>query len=119
MTPADMDRLIDQFAAARRSLEADFQVIELHMDHGCLLYEFLSPLTNQRTDQYGGSLENRIRFPLQIASAVRSAWPEALPLFVRLPCTDWVEGETWRNPVELARRLKKVGVDLIDFSVTD
>jgi 2,4-dienoyl-CoA reductase-like NADH-dependent reductase (Old Yellow Enzyme family) len=118
MTAADMERLIDQFAAAaRRSLEAGFQMIELHMAHGYLLHEFLSPLANRRMDQYGGSLENRMRLPLQIASAVRNAWPDTLPLFVRLSCTDWVEGG-WdvAQSVELARRLKKVGVDLIDCS---
>ena len=118
MTQTDIDGLIGQFVdAARRSLEAGFQVLELHMAHGYLLHEFLSPLANQRTDQYGGGLINRIRLPLQVAGAVRDIWPDHLPLFVRLSCTDWVEdGWDLAQSIELSRTLKETGVDLIDCS---
>ena len=118
MRPADIDGLIGQFAAAaRRCLEAGFQVLELHMAHGYLLHTFLSPLANRRTDQYGGGLTNRMRLPLQVAAAVRDIWPDHLPLFVRLSCTDWVDGG-WdpAQSIELSRRLKETGVDLIDCS---
>lgn len=118
MTPTDIDQLIGQFvAAARRSLEAGFQVAELHMAHGYLLHEFLSPLSNHRSDQYGGGLTNRMRLPLQVAAAVREIWPDHLPLFVRLSCTDWVDGG-WdlAQSIELSRKLKETGVDLIDCS---
>jgi len=104
-------------AAARRSLAAGFDVIEIHAAHGYLLNQFLSPLANQRTDAYGGSFENRIRLTLEVTRAVRDAWPEHMPLFVRISATDWAEGG-WDLPqsVELARRLKPLGVDLIDCS---
>ena len=118
MTPTDIDQLIGEFvAAARRCLEAGFHVLELHMAHGYLLHTFLSPLSNQRTDQYGGGLANRMRLPLQVAAAVREIWPDHLPLFVRLSCTDWVDGG-WdlAQSIELARRLKETGIDLIDCS---
>ncbi|WP_319408362.1 NADH:flavin oxidoreductase/NADH oxidase [uncultured Desulfosarcina sp.] len=118
MTQADIDALIGQFvAAAGRCLDAGFQVLELHMAHGYLLHEFLSPLSNRRTDQYGGSAANRMRLPLQVTAAVRETWPDHLPLFVRLSCTDWVDGG-WdlAQSIELSRRLKKTGVDLIDCS---
>jgi len=103
--------------ATRRALQAGFQVVEVHMAHGYLLHEFLSPLTNHRTDEYGGSFENRLRFPLRIVRAVRDEWPSGLPLFVRLSVADWVEGG-WDlgQSVLLARRLKTLGVDLIDCS---
>ncbi|MEB0039557.1 MULTISPECIES: NADH:flavin oxidoreductase/NADH oxidase [unclassified Pseudomonas] len=103
--------------AAKRALIAGFKVIELHAAHGYLLHQFLSPLSNQRRDQYGGSFENRIRLTLQVTEAVRAIWPQELPLFVRVSATDWVE-DGW-NPdetVELARRLKELGVDLVDVS---
>ena len=96
--PAALDRVqieqlvADFVAAAQRSLEAGFEVIELHFAHGYLLHEFLSPLSNSRTDDYGGSLENRARFPLEVARAVRAVWPQTLPVFVRLSTTDWAEG---------------------------
>lgn len=110
--------VIQAFAdAAKRALEAGFQVVEVHAAHGYLLHQFLSPLSNQRRDQYGGSFENRIRLVLQVTEAVREVWPQELPLFVRVSATDWVE-DGW-NPdetVELARRLKALGVDLIDVS---
>jgi 2,4-dienoyl-CoA reductase-like NADH-dependent reductase (Old Yellow Enzyme family) len=104
-------------AAAERARRAGFEVVEIHMAHGYLLHEFLSPIANRRTDGYGGSLENRMRFPLRVAGAVREAWPAHLPLFARLSVTDWVDGG-WdaAQSVELARRLRDVGVDLIDCS---
>ncbi|HVO18158.1 MAG TPA: NADH:flavin oxidoreductase/NADH oxidase [Anaeromyxobacter sp.] len=104
-------------SAARRALEAGFQVVELHAAHGYLAHEFLSPLSNRRTDRYGGSFENRIRFLGELTSAVRAAWPEPLPLLVRLSATDWVEGGwTVEESVELARSLRARGVDLVDVS---
>ncbi|WP_324833081.1 NADH:flavin oxidoreductase/NADH oxidase [Pseudomonas saxonica] len=121
--PAQLDEsqindLVQAFAdAAKRALEAGFSVVEVHAAHGYLLHQFLSPLSNQRLDQYGGSFENRIRLVLQVTEAVREVWPEELPVFVRVSATDWVE-DGW-NPdetVELARRLKGLGVDLIDVS---
>ena len=118
MTTSDLARTVDQFArATRRSLEAGFEVIEVHMAHGYLLHEFLSPISNHRNDDYGGDFENRIRFPLQVVGAVRENWPAALPLFVRISCTDWVPGG-WDpdQSILLARRLKALGVDLIDCS---
>jgi len=104
-------------AAARRALEAGFQVVELHFAHGYLAHEFLSPLSNFRVDEYGGPFENRIRFALETATAVRAVWPERLPLFARISATDWVErGWDIDESVELARRLGGRGVDLIDCS---
>ena len=110
--------IVDAFeAAARRALVAGFQVIELHAAHGYLLHEFLSPLSNQRTDQYGGSLENRMRLPLEVVRRLRETIPEALPLFMRISGTDWAEGG-WDldQSVEFARHAKAMGVDLIDVS---
>jgi 2,4-dienoyl-CoA reductase-like NADH-dependent reductase (Old Yellow Enzyme family) len=104
-------------AAARRAREAGFRVIEIHAAHGYLLSEFLSPLANHRTDGYGGSLENRMRLLLEVASAVRATWPENSPLFVRISATDWEEGGwTLDDSVALARRLQDSGVDLVDCS---
>lgn len=103
--------------AARRALRAGFQVAEIHAAHGYLLHQFLSPLSNQRDDQWGGSFDNRVRLLLDVAGAVREAWPQNLPLFVRLSATDWVDGGwTVDDSVLLARRLKELGVDLIDTS---
>jgi 2,4-dienoyl-CoA reductase-like NADH-dependent reductase (Old Yellow Enzyme family) len=104
-------------AAAGRALEAGFRVVEIHAAHGYLLHEFLSPLSNRRTDRYGGSLENRMRLPLRVAERLRRRVPEDLPLFVRISATDWVEGG-WdvEQSVVLARRLRDLGVDLIDVS---
>jgi len=104
-------------AAARRVREAGFDVLELHGAHGYLIHSFHSPISNQRTDQYGGSFENRIRFTLETVAAIRQEWPEDKPLLVRLSCTDWLAGG-WvvEEATELARRLKKIGVDLIDCS---
>jgi 2,4-dienoyl-CoA reductase-like NADH-dependent reductase (Old Yellow Enzyme family) len=103
--------------ATRRALRAGFQVVEIHGAHGYLMHEFLSPLSNRRTDEYGGAFENRIRFALEVAEAVRGAWPLNLPLFLRISATDWVEGGwTPDESVELARRVRPLGVDLIDCS---
>jgi 2,4-dienoyl-CoA reductase-like NADH-dependent reductase (Old Yellow Enzyme family) len=115
---ADIRNIVELFAAAtKRAIAAGFQVIELHAAHGYLLHEFLSPLSNQRTDQYGGSLENRMRLVLETAESMRGVMPESLPLFVRLSCTDWTEGG-WDLPqsIELAKQLKSRGVDVIDCS---
>jgi len=103
--------------AARRALDAGFQVAEIHAAHGYLVHQFLSPLSNTRSDKYGGSYDGRVRLCLEIVEAVRGAWPERLPLFVRISSTDWVEGG-WdlEQSVELARRLKARGVDLVDCS---
>jgi 2,4-dienoyl-CoA reductase-like NADH-dependent reductase (Old Yellow Enzyme family) len=107
----------DFAAAAKRALAAGTEWLELHCAHGYLAHEFLSPLSNQRTDEYGGSFENRIRFVLELTRAVRAAWPERLPLTARLSCSDWIEGGwTIDESVELAKRLKAEGVDLIDCS---
>jgi 2,4-dienoyl-CoA reductase-like NADH-dependent reductase (Old Yellow Enzyme family) len=110
--------IVDAFAqAARRALEAGFQVLEIHAAHGYLAHEFFSPLSNFRTDEYGGSFENRIRIGREIVSAVRKVWPENLPLFIRISATDWKEGG-WDldQAVELAKQLKPLGVDLVDCS---
>ncbi len=104
-------------AAARRACEAGFRVIEIHAAHGYLIHEFLSPLSNQRTDTYGGSFENRTRVLREIVSAVRGSWPEGAPLFVRISATDWID-DAWdlQQSIELARQLKELGADLIDCS---
>lgn len=118
MTLSDIRRVQGDFAAAaRRALTAGFEWLEIHSAHGYLSHEFLSPLSNQRNDQYGGPFENRIRFLLETVTAARAVWPDGFPLTVRLSCTDWVPGG-WDadQSVELARRLKAAGVDLIDCS---
>lgn len=115
---AGIESVIKSFAAAAgRALQAGFDVLELHSAHGYLLHEFLSPLSNHRTDEYGGTLENRMRLVLQVAEAVRKVWPQRLPLFVRISATDWKEGG-WDidQSVQLAAELKKRDVDLIDCS---
>ncbi len=103
--------------AAGRSLAAGFRIVEIHAAHGYLLHQFLSPLSNSRTDAYGGSFENRTRIVLEVAEEVRRFWPERLPLFIRISCSDWVEGG-WdiEQSVELARILRPLGVDLVDCS---
>lgn len=107
----------DFVAATRRAHAAGFEVVEVHAAHGYLLHTFLSPLSNHRTDAYGGSFDNRVRFPLEVIAAVREAWPAALPLLVRISATDWAEGGwTAEESVELARRMKALGVDLVDCS---
>jgi 2,4-dienoyl-CoA reductase-like NADH-dependent reductase (Old Yellow Enzyme family) len=115
---AGLDAVVAAFeAAARRALAAGFRVVEIHAAHGYLLHQFLSPLSNHREDQYGGSLENRMRLLLRVAGRLREVMPEELPLFVRISATDWAEGG-WdiEQSVELSKRLKEIGVDLIDVS---
>jgi 2,4-dienoyl-CoA reductase-like NADH-dependent reductase (Old Yellow Enzyme family) len=118
MTLADIREVQNAFrSAAVRSLEAGYEWLELHFAHGYLVHSFYSPLSNKRTDQYGGSFVNRIRLALEITQAVREVWPERLPLTVRLSCSDWVEGGwTIEDSVELSKKLKAEGVDLIDCS---
>ena len=103
--------------STRLAVDAGFRVIELHMAHGYLLHEFLSPLCNVRKDSYGGSLENRMRLPLRVAQCVREKWPEELPLFVRISASDWAEGG-WdlAQSIEFSKRLRAIGIDLIDCS---
>ncbi|UUX94218.1 bifunctional salicylyl-CoA 5-hydroxylase/oxidoreductase [Aquabacterium sp. J223] len=117
-TREDMDRITADFVAAtRRAAEAGFDWLELHCAHGYLLSAFLSPLTNQRTDEYGGSLENRLRWPLAVFKAMRAAWPADKPMSVRLSAHDWVPGgNTPADAVEIARAFKAAGCDLIDVS---
>jgi 2,4-dienoyl-CoA reductase-like NADH-dependent reductase (Old Yellow Enzyme family) len=115
---AGIDGIVDAFeAGARRALRAGFKLLEIHAAHGYLLHEFLSPISNDRNDQYGGSLENRMRLLLRVVERLRSVMPEEMPLFVRISATDWVDGG-WdvEQAVELAKRLKTLGVDLIDVS---
>lgn len=111
-------RVVSAFAsAAQRAALAGFQVVELHAAHGYLLHEFLSPLSNQRTDAYGGSFENRTRLLKEVVQAVRAVWPDERPLLVRLSATDWVEGGwTVEETVALCRQLRDLGVDLFDVS---
>jgi 2,4-dienoyl-CoA reductase-like NADH-dependent reductase (Old Yellow Enzyme family) len=104
-------------AAAARVVAAGGKVVEIHAAHGYLIHEFLSPVSNQRTDEYGGSFDNRARFLFEVVDAVRGVWPERLPLFVRISATDWTEdGWTIDDSAALAARLKPRGVDLIDCS---
>jgi 2,4-dienoyl-CoA reductase-like NADH-dependent reductase (Old Yellow Enzyme family) len=113
-----LEAIIDDFAAgARRAMIAGFNVVEIHAAHGYLLHEFLSPLSNTRTDRYGGAIDNRMRLLLDVAGRLRSILPDEIPLFVRISATDWVEGG-WdlSQSVILAQRLRSLGVDLIDVS---
>lgn len=115
---AGIKRITSLFVdAAKRAIGAGFRLIEIHSAHGYLLHSFLSPLCNQRSDEYGGSFENRIRFLLETTAAVRQVMPPDMPLFVRISCTDWAEGG-WDidDSVELSKRLRELGVDLIDCS---
>ena len=118
LTLNEIETVIQAFgAAARRAREAGFQVVEIHAAHGYLLHEFLSPLSNVRTDRYGGSFENRVRLALDIVAAVRAEWPAEAPLFVRISSTDWADGGwTTDESVTLARLLVHRGADLIDCS---
>jgi 2,4-dienoyl-CoA reductase-like NADH-dependent reductase (Old Yellow Enzyme family) len=123
VTPDPLDEggiawIVKAFAdAAKRALEAGAKIVEIHAAHGYLLHEFLSPLTNKRTDCYGGSLENRTRMLCEVVHAVRGAWPASLPLFVRISASDWVDGGwTIEDSVCLAKQLRPLGVDLIDCS---
>lgn len=115
---AGIDAVAKAFAdATRRARKAGFDLVEIHAAHGYLLHEFLSPLSNRRTDEYGGSFENRTRLLLQVVDAVRGAWPQSLPVLVRISATDWVEGGwTIDDSVALAKLLKAHGVDLVDCS---
>jgi 2,4-dienoyl-CoA reductase-like NADH-dependent reductase (Old Yellow Enzyme family) len=118
LSTAEVGALVEAFAAgARRALEAGFQVVEIHGAHGYLIHEFLSPLSNRREDEYGGAFEGRIRFALEVVRAVRGVWPERLPVFLRISATDWVPGG-WdiEESVDLARRVRGLGVDLVDCS---
>lgn len=118
LTKDEIRCLVEAFAAAaRRALRAGFQLVEIHGAHGYLMHEFLSPLSNRRTDEYGGSLANRLRFALEVTEAVRGAWPAELPLWMRISATDWAPGGwTLNDSVELAKRVRAMGVDLIDCS---
>ncbi len=118
LSEAGISELTQAFAgAARRARAAGFRALELHAAHGYLLHQFLSPLANQRTDRYGGSFENRARFPCEVVAAVRREWPERLPVLVRISATDWMPGG-WDigEAVELARKLRALGADLVDTS---
>lgn len=125
LTLAEIDRIVDEFAAAaQRAAVAGYQVVELLAGHGYLIHQFLSPFSNHRTDDYGGSFDNRTRFALRVVDAVRAVWPDGLPLFVRVSATDWLtenpedvrEGWTVDETVCLARVLKDHGVDLLNVS---
>ncbi|KAJ3367175.1 hypothetical protein GGF31_007672 [Allomyces arbusculus] len=115
----EIQGLVQAFAdAARRCDEAGLDVVEIHGAHGYLIHQFLSPVSNQRTDDYGGSLENRARFLVEIVEAVRAVWPASKPLFLRLSCTDWVEESTWdiAEVIEVVKRVVPLGVDVVDCS---
>ena len=118
MTRVDMDVVRDQFVETTlRAARAGFDVLELHCAHGYLLSSFLTPVSNQRTDEYGGSLENRLRYPLEVFDAVRAAWPEDRPMFVRISASDWVpDGISFDDILDIARAFKEHGVDVIDVS---
>ncbi len=118
MSRADMDAVLEQFVRSTElGHDAGFDLLEIHAAHGYLLSSFLSPVTNRRTDDYGGSLEARMRFPLEVVSAVRSSWPDQLPLSVRISATDWMTGGfTGDDAVVLARALKAAGCDIVDVS---
>ncbi|MET9498725.1 NADH:flavin oxidoreductase/NADH oxidase [Streptomyces sp. NPDC006552] len=119
LTTEGIAEIVEQFAdAARRALDAGFEVAEIHGAHGYLIGEFLSPHSNRRTDAYGGSYENRTRFALEVVDAVRAVWPDGLPLFFRISATDWLEENGWTgdDTVRFAAELQAHGVDLIDVS---
>jgi 2,4-dienoyl-CoA reductase-like NADH-dependent reductase (Old Yellow Enzyme family) len=113
-----MDKIKADFVSAvKRAERAGFDLIEFHGGHGYLIHQFLSPLTNQRTDKYGGSVENRMRFPLEVFAAMRAAWPADKPMGARVSAVDWVEGGlTIEDTVAFAKELKKLGCDFIDVS---
>ena len=118
LTKEDITHIVNDFKlAAERALKAGFKVVEIHAAHGYLIHQFLSPLSNERNDEYGGSFENRIRLLVEITDKIRSVWPADLPLFVRISATEWVEGG-WavEDSIALAYILKDHGVDLIDCS---
>jgi 2,4-dienoyl-CoA reductase-like NADH-dependent reductase (Old Yellow Enzyme family) len=118
MTPEDIAGIVDAFRqATRRAFAAGFEVVEIHGAHGYLINEFLSPLANRRTDEYGGNFENRCRFLKEVTAAVRAEWPDHLPLFLRISASDWADGGwTADDSVQLALVAKSWGIDLIDCS---
>lgn len=118
MTKDEITAIVEKFRkAAERALIAGFKVVEIHAAHGYLIHEFYSPHSNKRTDEYGGSFENRIRFLIEVTEAIRTVWPRSLPLFVRISATDWIEGGwTVEESIQLAKILKQNEVDLIDCS---
>jgi anthraniloyl-CoA monooxygenase len=118
VTRADMDRVREEFvASATRGLRCGFDMLELHSAHGYLLASFISPLTNKRTDAYGGDLDNRLRFPLEVFEALRAVWPSDKPMSVRISATDWADGGiTGEDAVEIGRAFARAGCDLIDVS---
>jgi len=118
LTVQEMGLLVQKFTDATiRAAKAGFKVVEIHMAHGYLMHEFLSPLANHRTDEYGGNLQGRMKYPLRIAKAVRDAFPEEYPVFVRISATDWKEGG-WdlEQSIQFCKELKDMGIDLIDCS---
>jgi len=120
MNHDDIQTVVDAFArAAERSLDAGFEIAEVHAAHGYLLHEFLSPVTNHREDEYGGSFENRTRIVREVVEAVRAVWPDDRPVFVRISATDWLaDRDSWtvEQSVDLAQRFAELGVDLVDVS---
>jgi len=116
LSKEEIKKIVQKFVdATKRAIKAGFDVVEIHGAHGYLISSFNSPISNERTDEYGGCFENRIRFCLEVTKAVRDTWPADKPLFVRISCTDWCEGG-WdmEQTVRLAKLLKNIGVDLID-----
>lgn len=118
LTQQQIQDIVAEFStSAKRAYTAGFEILEIHSAHGYLIHEFLSPLSNVRTDDYGGSFENRTRFARELVQAIRNVWPDRLPLFMRLSCTDWMDsGWSIEESVELAGALKMLGVDLLDCS---
>jgi anthraniloyl-CoA monooxygenase len=118
MTRADMDRVRDAFVkAARMAIDSEFDMLELHCAHGYLLSSFITPLSNHRRDEYGGSLENRVRFPVEVFAAMREVWPDDRPMSVRISATDWVNGGvTGDDAVEISRAFGRAGADIIHVS---
>jgi 2,4-dienoyl-CoA reductase-like NADH-dependent reductase (Old Yellow Enzyme family) len=118
LTKQEIKELVAQWvSAAKRAERIGYDLIEFHGGHGYLVHQFLSPLSNQRSDEYGGSLENRMRFPLELFAAMRAAWPSDKPMGIRVSATDWVDGGwTLGDTIDLARHLKDAGVDLVDCS---
>ena len=119
MSPDDIRTVLDAFrSATRRAATSGFEMVEIHAAHGYLLHEFLSPLSNKRTDEYGGAFENRARFAVETARVVRAEWPDSLPVAVRISCTDWADEGGWdvEQSVELAKLMRAEGIDLIDCS---
>jgi 2,4-dienoyl-CoA reductase-like NADH-dependent reductase (Old Yellow Enzyme family) len=118
MTIDEIEMLVKNFVfAAEKAQKAGFRIIEIHMAHGYLLHQFLSPVSNLRKDQYGGNIEGRMNLPLRVAKAVRKVWPESLPVFVRISASDWLdEGWDIEQSIQLAKELGKIGIDLIDCS---